>query len=743
MSVGIKCSFLGEDGFRQCWAWVGQVFLLKTEWVRLDADGVYYNMFNSILGADFTLDGYHIDEGSKSLKPLTSYCATQKIPIDFLSFYACCYVHGSALCYIIYDNNDCVIDCSGKSSSGNTEKIILKNKAIPYGAKYIQFSTSKKYKNKSFVHTCGSQLLLQNQNEKLNTLYKESGLIYCSTNDRVPLPKDLLIESDKYYSSDGSVKPYGNTSQGYTITTSYIDLLPNHRYKLVNTKSNGHTCFYGSDHQLISAINSVGTNELEFTTPSNCAFARFTFDRNKDANPCIVNLGEGYTVRLPQTQNEPAKKSADYFGASFLGALNYQPFATKGYSHVIYYGQSLSDGHVSRHGISTTPIDGCFMLGDDVATFGTSLKPLTAANDNIGERPVVGCVNALKTLFNHTYLRDLKFIGTSCGVGDQSIESLSKEKVTNIGVETNYYHTRFLKALNNSKTAVASETIECSVIVYMQGEKNQTASPSAGSGLTVDGVQTNNKDEYKVLLKKLKENMQSDVMRIYGQKQPPLFFIYQTSVFYSPLKDMPITMAQYEFAMENDDVILLNPHYYCPTAENGGGHLNANGYRWYAEQTAKTIYQVFEKNIWFKPVVPRKITIEGKTILIDCEVPVPPLVIDTHTLKEVVGKGFTVLKNGIKCNILSVDVQNSTMLRIITDFELSHGAVVVSYAGQEQKGMGNIRDSDAWIASTEYVDDTTVGENNPPYTPVDDKGVNYYGRRYPMYNWLSNFYIAL
>lgn len=413
----------------------------------------------------------------------------------------------------------------------------------------------------------------------------------------------------------------------------------------------------------------------------------------------------------------------------------------KGYSHIIYYGQSLSDGHVSRQPISTEPLDGCYMLGNSVRNFATNLQPLKSMPDETAaEPPVVGCVNALKNLFDNTsFLSELKLIGTSCGVGGYTIEQLSKNKQVSQG--ENVYHTRFLKALNNSKTAVEEEPIECSAIVYMQGEANQETREYPGTGIGVDDVQTRDKNEYKAFLKQLKEDMQADIMEIYSQKKPPLFFIYQTSVFYSPLKDMPISMAQYEFAQENDDVILLNPHYYCTTAEKGGGHLNANGYRWYGEQTAKTIYEVFVQGINFNPIIPKEFVIKKNVLYIYCYVPNPPLVIDTYTAIEVKNYGFNIFKDDVAVGIDSVNILNGNIIEITTDSDLSTGKIDLSYAGMEQQGRGNIRDSDKWYSFANYVDDTSLEQNNPPYTPVDENGSNYYGKRYPMYNWLSNLFI--
>jgi hypothetical protein len=199
------------------------------------------------------------------------------------------------------------------------------------------------------------------------------------------------------------------------------------------------------------------------------------------------------------------------------------------YLQLIIYGQSLGMGWECPRAITTTAIDGNYMLGNSPLmkynSGQTVLNPLTATLwEQGGEQPIVGCVNAFSQLYRENINPDQKFIGMTGGEGGQTIERLSKE-CTNSG----FYASTFTKILDNTLSALPSgETVACPAIVYMQGEYNcNNSSWYGGRGLTPGSDGTTGKDEYKRLLLQLKNNMQADVMQKYGQTQKPLFFIYQ------------------------------------------------------------------------------------------------------------------------------------------------------------------------------------------------------------------------
>ncbi|MDD4921216.1 MAG: hypothetical protein PHS30_01925 [Bacteroidales bacterium] len=415
-----------------------------------------------------------------------------------------------------------------------------------------------------------------------------------------------------------------------------------------------------------------------------------------------------------------------------------QPLVEKtDYVQIILYGQSLGLGWESPRLLSTTPIDGNFMIGDNVIMkYNNDTKVLTpmAATKwrNGGEQPIVACVNAFSKMYREKVNPNQQFIGMSGGEGGQSVERLSKE-CTNNGL----YESTFLKILDNTKLAISGKSVSCPAILYMQGEHNcNNKGYYGGKGMTPESDATPNKDEYKALLLKLKNNMQADIMKKYGQKQKPLFFIYQTSGRYISMKEMAISMAQLEFSKENEDVILLNPHYALP--DYSGGHLSTNGYRWYGEMMAKTLDDVLIQRHSFRPVTPEKISIKDKAIMIDYYVPASPLVLDTLINTKAKNFGFAVFKNGDTVAIKNVSVAESNRVVITCDGRLS-GKIEIVYGGQATRGTGNLRDSDTGKSMYTYFDDS-ADKRRESYTPINATGTKIYNQPYPLQNWSNAFY---
>jgi hypothetical protein len=408
------------------------------------------------------------------------------------------------------------------------------------------------------------------------------------------------------------------------------------------------------------------------------------------------------------------------------------------YLQVILYGQSLGMGWECPQAITTTALDGNYMLGNSpLMKYNNGqpvLNPLTATQwEQGGEQPVVACVNAFSRLYRENINPSRKFIGMTGGEGGQTIERLSKE-CTNGG----FYASTFTKILDNTVSALSDgQSVTCPAIVFMQGEYNcNNSSWYTGRGMTPGSDGTTNKEEYKKLLLQLKNNMQNDIKTKYGQTQTPLFFIYQTSGNYLKMKEMPIAMAQYEFASENEDVILLNPHYAMP--DYNGGHLSTNGYRWYGEMMGNILYDVLLENKNYKPVYPENISITDKSINIDYHVPAPPLVLDSRLNAQAANFGFAVYEDNVSRQIEKVEVSGNNRIVITCNTSLT-GKVEVVYAGNTTAGTGNVRDSYNRASLYTYFDDSSQTKKES-YTPQDENGNKIYGQTYPMHNWSVGFY---
>ncbi len=440
----------------------------------------------------------------------------------------------------------------------------------------------------------------------------------------------------------------------------------------------------------------------------------------------------------------------------------------KVYQHFIIYGQSLSTGHQSYPALTTGSVHGNYMIGEQVwinqgnRNF-TILNPLKSAlaltekksplskNGGIAECPIVAAVNHLRLKIKDA---SVNYIATSTGVGGKTIEQLSKHCRNK-----NLYQEGFLKAAFAAPQITVKEraSVTCPLIIWMQGEYNYWADTTRGLMPSIPN--TTKKDEYKALLLKLKEDMQNDVVSIYDQKHKPLFMTYQVGAQYTRGKTLEIGMAQLETANENDDVICAGPVY--PMTDRGG-HLDANGYRWYGEMLAKAYYRTVIEGDPFIPLQPEELsrTANPRVIKIRFMVPKMPLVLDNYTTEEIKDYGFAVYNDNVRQQIKEVKVVRDCVY-ITCKKDLS-GVVEVTYAGADEfKGHGNLRDSDDYKAYYTYIDQDKKNSDGtfvfardkdkdgnylslrPNYEPRDKSGNIIYDRPYPLYNFSVAFYYKL
>lgn len=428
------------------------------------------------------------------------------------------------------------------------------------------------------------------------------------------------------------------------------------------------------------------------------------------------------------------------------------------YEHLIIYGQSLSTGHQSWPPLSTTPITGNYMIGTQVwSNFGNTvfnrLNPLIAnvasstaslaknrANMIYAESPIVASVNHIQLKTNGQY----QFIATSCGTGGKTIEELSKEFYNPV------YYANFTNAINYGSSVVPD--IHCPAIIWMQGEYNYTV-PSGNSGLTSGSRPTSDKATYKSLMLTLKENMQADIMKKYNQTDAPLFITYQAGAQYTRGNYLTVGMAQLEASNEHDDIVCAGPVY--PMTDRGG-HLDSNGYRWFGEMLGKVYYRTKILGEDFKPLQPAEIsrTSNPKEIKIRFLVPKLPLVIDEQLVNKVTSAGFELYLSGAKKIITGVRIEGDcVILTALTDLT---GDVEIIYAGTNNAGHGNLRDSDDYLAFYNYIDldkrnpdnsyfyprDAAETTLRPSYEPRDATGI-IYEQPYPLYNFSVAFYYKL
>jgi hypothetical protein len=377
------------------------------------------------------------------------------------------------------------------------------------------------------------------------------------------------------------------------------------------------------------------------------------------------------------------------------------------FQHFIMYGQSLSTGH-EAYPVSTENIEGNYMIGEQIwINYGNrnldQLTPLRAAKAisvfELSEVALHGMVNHLRLKQQAEFPEiENKFIATSAGSSGQSIEDLSKES------QIYNFYGDFQNALRYGKRNITSLNSDISVpaIFWLQGEWNYHEGTTNATGLTPGSKATNNKDTYKQLMIQLKRNMQADIQERYLQKDKPLFITYQVGAQYTRGMRLPIGMAQLEASNEYEDVICAGPVYQMT---DFGGHLDGNGYRWYGEMLGKVYYKTKILGEDFKPLQPKRLEKDPndlKKIHVTFHVPEPPLVFDTNILKKENNFGFNLYMRGRALTITSLEIVNDTIVTLTTNENLTDGIIAVSYASNNTRGHGNLRDSDPWQAFFNY-----------------------------------------
>jgi len=463
------------------------------------------------------------------------------------------------------------------------------------------------------------------------------------------------------------------------------------------------------------------------------------------------------------------KNSKNLFVISVFIFLFSQSIIAQTYQHLIMYGQSLSNGDQSWPPLSTTPVANNFMIGNQVwinygnsgakvlnpliatvATDGSANLPKTTASRMLCESSIVNAANSIQVATGGIN----KYIVTSCGTSGRSVEQLSKEF---------YSPTLYANFTNtiNSAYSITSD-IHCPALFWMQGEANYNLYPlqfSADNGLLSGGTFTADKDRYKYLMLNLKNNMQNDIMNKYKQSDKPTFFTYQTGGSFARGKTLEIGMAQLEAANENYDIVCTGPIYYLPER---GGHLDPNGHRWYGEMWGKVFYKTKVLNEDFRPLQPIQIsrTSNPNKIQIKFLVPVLPLVFETNLVPKYTDYGFQVYLNGSTTKVtLSSIVINGDCVELTSANSLA-GDVEVVYAGYGTGigGKGNLRDSDPYVSTTNYIDldkkdidgnfvyehdKSIITLHSPIYEPKATDGTAIYDKPYPLYNFSLAFYYKL
>lgn len=437
---------------------------------------------------------------------------------------------------------------------------------------------------------------------------------------------------------------------------------------------------------------------------------------------------------------------------------------------IVFYGQSLAAAQEAWPALSRTALFGNTMLGGDVrpqtgdgSTYPqltpTGFQPLVAqtraqsatavmsdaavaalapGNDAWGEMPGIAMANMASWLISRRIMGAPRPFNVVCpAISGRTIEQLSKVNTQ----DGTHRYSRFLSSVQQSQAAAVAlgKSHSVSAIVWMQGEWDY---------ITTTGSARATKALYKAALAQLHSDAVADIKAITGQTDDPILVIYQTGGGYTVDTDangvpgLHVGMAQLEYALENPTtVVMAGPHY--PVCDKGG-HLNANGSRWYGSILARAWYRtVIEGHAW-RPLSPIAIErVDQRRLRVHFHVPGGELQFASAYAANVAtdftpARGFRVTNPAnATVAISAVSIIADTIVEITTSADIPDGSSLW-YAGKTTfNGAGNLCDGDALPSFDRF----TYTAGSGQYASENIAAL--FDQPYPAQNWCAAFYLPI
>lgn len=365
-------------------------------------------------------------------------------------------------------------------------------------------------------------------------------------------------------------------------------------------------------------------------------------------------------------------------------------------NHIICYGQSLSLGSTDGIRINATGLG-----HPNTLMFNNGLRFRKGEDDNSMQRfvplvehekeetPTSGMADMMMEQgFGKLNGMTPSYVFRNPGWGGKSIRVLQKNQK-----EPDYY-TSLLRGVRRGKVLSDSlgKSFNVPCFTWTQGEE--------------DIFRMMDRKTYSLLLDSLYQQINTDVRQITGQHNDVACIMYQTAShnrYYLITKEEPkernlqIAIAQYEKAIGNNKFYMATPMY--PFEYNVDNvHLTAVYARLlgaYYGLAAKKV--LIDKEDW-KPLHAQKISYKGRKIVLEMDVPVGPLVIDTNWVKAIDHYGFNIYRQQRTLRITKVNVNDNDQIIITCAEELQEGDRLTYAINGENTGRiigsrGNIRDS--------------------------------------------------
>lgn len=340
------------------------------------------------------------------------------------------------------------------------------------------------------------------------------------------------------------------------------------------------------------------------------------------------------------------------------------------------YGQSLAIGSGAVYNIAKTPKNNNLMLDSGVnysASTPTATSLVSAYTVLNVESPVVQAGITIRNLLEaedglSTGNCSYQIAMCATGQGNTTLMGLSK------GTEP--YSRNLIAAQKIKDLANADNKVVKSLGMYFtQGERDYD------TGTT--------KATYKTQLGTIFNDLNTDIKAITKQSGNMKFIGYQTRFRDTYGTDPRVSLAQWEVSKERNDYFIACPMYMLLAPDNQV-HPTAKGYTIMGAYYGLVYKRVVIDGENWKPLQPNRAESLGNFVLVNFDVPVGSLVVDTQLVPLVANFGFTVTKSdGSPYTILSVSVINKNTVKIVVSEPVVAGGVV-KYAHTE--AGGNLRD---------------------------------------------------
>jgi hypothetical protein len=392
---------------------------------------------------------------------------------------------------------------------------------------------------------------------------------------------------------------------------------------------------------------------------------------------------------------------------------------TTGFTGVLHYGQSLSQGSNSTPPFSVIGAPYSYMFNGGVrAQDGGAVASVTHAslvphveqvspiNPILGETPAYGFQQMLYQLIAERFpVIDpsvTKLISSAPGMGGAAIAQLSKggQQYAQLLEDIDY---------GVSLSNALGEQYAVGAITWTQGEQDQSTGTSAASYITQ--------------LLQIHQDANADLKVRTRQPNPVPIITYQNGSWRRAGGSYPtIALAQLEASeLYPDKIIMACPMYQFDYIASDDLHLPTGESRRYGAYLAIAHFFTVLKGVPFQPLKPIAVQGQGSLISVKFNVPHGVLELDTWLVAQATNYGFSVVDNvGAAITISSVEIRNG-------DTVLIRCAAAVPSGSHLRYGFGGTTDS---------------GRNTGPRGNLRDQQgsqIVFNGDGSPMHNWCVFF----